>query len=94
MIEEECRAIGLLLISKNKDYNNTALAPVPLLSKLDAEERLKVRIDDKLTRLIHLLDKETPNFESIEDNIGDLNGYLILWRVLRKLKHDSNTKEN
>lgn len=92
MIEKECLELGALLVAKNTDYNNTALNPEHLLSNLDAEERLKVRIDDKLTRLKHLLATKHQNFESIDDNIRDLNGYLILWRILRKIRGHSSGK--
>lgn len=91
LINEECRGLAALLIAKNKDYNNTALAPHAFFSNLPAEERLRVRIDDKITRLVHLFnDSSEPNFESIMDNILDLTGYFVLWRIAKRLEEESS----
>lgn len=64
-----------LLIEKNKSYGNAALSPVRVFSKADPIEQLKVRIDDKLSRLQS--GKEYPG----DDTVKDLTGYLILYLV-------------
>jgi len=62
-----------LLISKNKHYGNSALNPVKVFSKASAEERMHVRMDDKLSRLSNGL-----NSGDGEDALRDLAGYLLL----------------
>lgn len=73
-IKEVCREIEELLISKNRSYGDSALNPTRIFSKCDAVEQIKVRIDDKLSRL-----KSGNAFG--EDVILDLLGYLILLRI-------------
>ena len=63
------------LIEKNISYGNSAIEPVRIFSKAATDEAIRVRIDDKLSRLI----KGT---EFIGDNDeDDLLGYLILLKV-------------
>ena len=40
-----------MLIEKNMKYGDSALNPVRIMSKADSVEQIKVRIDDKLSRL-------------------------------------------
>jgi len=76
-IADECDAIKEMLIAKNAAYGNSALQPVRLFSKADTVEQIRVRIDDKLSRL--------QRGESAgEDVTFDLIGYLILLRVAEK----------
>lgn len=75
-IATKCNAIRDMLLKKNADYGNSALDPVRIFSKADAEEQIKVRIDDKLSRLAGAGEK---NFT--EDTVMDLVGYLILLMV-------------
>jgi len=63
-----------LLIEKNKKYGNAAFDPVRIFSKADKIEQLKVRIDDKLSRILN-------QTEDNEDTLLDLIGYLILLRI-------------
>ena len=83
MIEEECVMINDMLQEKNQAYGNSALDPVRIFSKAHPSEQIRVRIDDKLSRLArgHGLDNE-----SLDDTISDLIGYLILYRVARRLE--------
>jgi hypothetical protein len=69
-----------LLLAKNAAYGNSALDPVRILSKSDPIEQLKVRIDDKLSRI------KRGNGYGDEDAILDLLGYLIMLRIAL---HDS-----
>jgi len=64
-----------LLVTKNEKYGNSALDPIRVFSKVDATEQIKVRLDDKLSRL-----KQAHHTED-EDVILDLLGYLILLRL-------------
>lgn len=66
-----------LLTEKNAKYGNSALEPLRLFSKADPVEQLKVRIDDKLSRI------RTLSFDSAdgEDVLLDLEGYVRLLRL-------------
>lgn len=77
LIEEECAALRDLLVSKNRAYGNAALDPVRIFSKADPEEQIRVRLDDKLSRLAR-------GQAAGEDVELDLMGYLVLLRVARR----------
>ena len=79
-VKEECEAIHKMLIEKNKSYGNSALDPIRCFSKLDPIETIKIRIDDKLSRLMR------GNEYKQEDTTLDLLGYLILLRIASKEK--------
>jgi hypothetical protein len=67
-----------LLLEKNRKYGDSALNPVRIFSKASTLEQLKVRMDDKLSRLRNAADDED------EDPTTDLIGYLILYKVALK----------
>jgi hypothetical protein len=75
LIRQECDDIKALLLEKNRRYGDSALSPVRVFSKSDTIEQIKVRIDDKLSRIISGQDDDT------EDAVVDLIGYLILLRI-------------
>ena len=81
LIDTECESIKQMLISKNQQYGNSFADPVRIFSKATPEEGLRIRIDDKLSRIARGQDAG-------EDTILDLVGYLILLRVLRRV-HDN-----
>ena len=64
-----------MLIEKNISYGDSALTPIRVFSKADNLEQIKVRIDDKLNRIV--------NSESYpgDNDIDDLIGYLILLKI-------------
>lgn len=64
--------IRSLLIEKNRKYGDAALTPVRMMSKASSSEQIKVRIDDKLSRISNQQTDED------EDVAQDLTGYLIL----------------
>ena len=70
-----CDEIKELLLTKNRKYGDSALSPVRVFSKASPLEQLKVRIDDKLSRLKNAQDDED------EDVVTDLIGYLVLYKV-------------
>jgi hypothetical protein len=80
IIREECDSIKRLLLEKNAKYGNSAIKPKRIFSKQNSIEQIKVRIDDKLSRIqnIGLLDSD-------EDTVKDLIGYLILLKVSQKV---------
>jgi hypothetical protein len=70
-----CHEIAQLLIEKNISYGDSALNPARIFSQAGATEQLKVRIDDKLNRVMN-------NQGYAGDNdIDDLIGYLILYKI-------------
>lgn len=71
---EETKA---MLFKKNEAYGNSALDPVRIFSKADSVEQIKVRIDDKLSRLMRGTDFED------ENTVDDLLGYLVLLKIAR-----------
>ena len=79
LIREVCNEILELLIEKNRKYGDSALKPVRIFSSSDAKEQIRVRIDDKLLRIV------SKQLDDDEDVINDLIGYLILLKVAGKM---------
>ena len=67
-----------MLIMKNKAYGESAQNPINIFSKLDSEEAIKARIDDKLSRI-----KKKGITIDTEDTLFDLIGYLFLLILIR-----------
>ncbi len=65
--------VAQTLREKNKAYGDSAANPVRIFSKAHATEAIKVRIDDKLSRIAR-----GSKFLETEDVILDLVGYLAL----------------
>ena len=63
-----------LLVSKNKKYGNSALEPKRIFSSANPTEQIKVRIDDKLSRV-------SAGTNDNEDTVQDLMGYLVLLKI-------------
>ena len=85
----ECDAIARMLIAKNAAYGNSALDPVRIFSRADAAEQIRVRIDDKISRLqrgalLGASDAHSASALAGEDTVLDLIGYLILLRLAEK----------
>jgi hypothetical protein len=70
--------VASMVAMKNRKYGNSALEPVRIFSKADTAEQLRVRIDDKLSRI------RAGAADEDEDPIRDLMGYLILELVRRR----------
>ena len=88
-IKYECRMISDLLCKKNESYGDSACSPIQIFSKLDANEAICARIDDKLSRIANRgLNADT------EDTLFDLIGYLVLLQIARKdaIKASMNVK--
>lgn len=82
-ILSECLSIAEMLLDKNRKYGDSVLSPKAVFSKLSAEERILVRLDDKLARLC------SSQLDDSEDTIFDIIGYLILHRVGFKKRKES-----
>lgn len=64
-------SMGELLITKNKRYGDSALTPLGIFSKKNAEASICTRLDDKLSRI--------KNSNVIRKNdVSDIMGYLVL----------------
>lgn len=81
-IWQTCHLIAQMLIEKNIAYGDSALDPVRIFSKSDAVEQLRVRIDDKLSRLM-----KGTNYVG-DNDIDDLIGYLVLLKIAKE-KNDN-----
>ena len=79
-IAEVCDEMKTMLLQKNRQYGDSVLNPSRFFSHADKEEQIKVRIDDKLSRLVQGND----SLESDDDIIMDLIGYLTLLLVSRR----------
>ena len=73
-IKNTIREIESLLLRKNEQYGDSALKPIGLFARGNPEDLIRVRIDDKLRRLVCGDD----SIESDEDIVLDLAGYLVL----------------
>lgn len=80
-----CDEIKTLLLEKNKKYGDSALNPVRVFSQADVLEQLKVRMDDKLSRI------RTSSADDSEDAYLDLLGYLVLYRVALRQQQAENS---
>lgn len=72
-VHRHLNKIADILISKNKQYANSALDPIRVFSRADRMEQLRVRADDKLSRI--------RNGDTSEDALTDLAGYIILMKI-------------
>ena len=67
--------VGDMLKSKNAAYGDAALTPLRVFSKLDNAAGIRVRLDDKLSRIAR------GDGSGDEDAVKDLLGYLLLLRI-------------
>jgi hypothetical protein len=79
-VRAKTRQIAGLLIEKNRLYGNSALEPMRVFSRADTLEQLRVRMDDKLSRIRN----QQP--DDSEDAYLDLTAYLIIYLVARDQK--------
>ena len=70
-IESVCDALKEFLLAKNKNYGNSATEPLNIFSNLSNIERMKCRMDEKISRI-----KNSP-CDRVNDYV-DLLGYLVL----------------
>ena len=74
-----CVDLAEFLIQKNKAYGDSAVNPLRVMSKADPAEQIRVRMDDKISRLIR-------GMAAGEDAMKDLVGYWVLLQVLERKK--------
>ena len=63
--------IGALLKYKNTKYGDSALKPIKIFSKMEAQESICQRLDDKIARIMN-------SQELRKNDISDTIGYLVL----------------
>jgi hypothetical protein len=80
-----CDRIKNMLLDKNMKYGDSALNPIRIMSQSDSVEQIKVRIDDKLSRL------SQGHVDDDEDVIDDLIGYFVLLKIAKQ--HENVTNE-
>jgi hypothetical protein len=73
-IRDTIKEIEELLIRKNDQYGDSVMEPIGIFAKGNSQDLIRVRIDDKLSRLV----RGNDSIESDEDIVQDLIGYLIL----------------
>jgi hypothetical protein len=74
-IRQVTESMERLLIEKNRRYGDAAINPKNIFSKLPAGEAIKIRLDDKLGRIM------ANGGEPRKNDFSDLIGYLILYCV-------------
>ena len=82
LIAEVFDEMKTLVLQKNNQYGDSVLDPKRYFSSAPTDEQIKVRIDDKINRLVLGND----SLESDDDIIKDLIGYLTLLLVYRRKK--------
>lgn len=86
-LDKILKEIGDLLKKKNASYGDSVLDPIRIFSKANTMEQLRVRIDDKLSRLA----RGEPGLIK-EDIIRDLIGYLVIHEIaMARLAKAQNT---
>lgn len=80
LIADTCDELKAFLLEKNRRYGSSMFEPVRIFSKASADEQIRVRLDDKLSRIVSGQPGET------EDVPLDLTGYLIGLLALRRLE--------
>ena len=60
-----------LSLYKNEKYGDSALNPRNIFSKLNSDEQIRVRLDDKLSRIMN-------SSELRKNDLSDVIGYCVL----------------
>lgn len=70
-----------MLLEKNRAYGNSALDPVRVFSTSDTSEQIRVRLDDKVSRIVKGQDVS-------EDVPGDMLGYLVILKIAEAIERE------
>ena len=74
------KELAKIMYKKHQDYGPMNIAGAPG----GPMNGLRVRMYDKLARLTHLGDSDTPNYETIEDTLIDLANYAIIGLLVQR----------
>lgn len=80
-----------LLLEKNLAYGDSALNPIRIFSKAEADEQIRVRLDDKLSRMMRGAADARANIP--EDTVRDLVNYLALLQAAERFADVRNSPE-
>ena len=83
-IRARCAQLAEFLVGKNRAYGNSAGDPVRVFSRADKLEQIRIRMDDKLSRIARGVRLEETD-ESVDDTKRDLAGYLVLEAVISEI---------
>jgi len=72
--------VGATLVEKNAAYGDSVGRPLRVFSRATADEQIRVRIDDKLSRVA----RGARGLGDAEDTLLDLVGYLALLAGARR----------
>ncbi len=75
-----CNKLAEVLSEKNIRYNNSVFSPLGIFSTLTPLEGAKIRLDDKLKRIIAMTAGMS---DDKEDAVFDLMGYLVCYHVIK-----------
>jgi len=79
-IAEAVVEFGEKLLKKNSDYGSSVWKVPTLAPNCSVSEAIFVRMSDKIERINSLRKNGTAEIdESLEDTIGDLGAYCVLW---------------
>lgn len=76
-VTAKCEELKNMLLEKNRRYGDSALNPRRVFSTADSLEQLRVRMDDKLSRIANLAKIDGDS----EDAWFDLAGYIVLYII-------------
>lgn len=85
-VREVVDGVARMLVEKNAAYGDSALSPLRIFSKAEVTEQIRVRLDDKLSRLAR-------GSSAGEDVELDLIGYLVLLRIARKREASASNND-
>jgi hypothetical protein len=86
-LDNTCRELSDLLISKHKDYGPKNISQAPG----GAVNGLRVRMHDKLARINNLIDSgANPEHESLEDSFKDMANYAIIGLLVLRKQWDND----
>lgn len=77
--------VAATLTAKNRRYGDSAASPLRIFSRAEADEQLRVRIDDKLSRIAHARGADD------EDTLLDLCGYLALLAAVGEVSREGRS---
>lgn len=75
--------VRTMLVEKNRKYGDSVLTPKRVFSRASLTEQVRVRMDDKVSRLM------SAQGDDEEDAMKDLLGYLIIFEIA-KLREKEN----
>lgn len=92
VIADQALILACTVIRKNMDYGSSVFQTPVLAPDMDVDAGIRVRMSDKIQRMVNLMDGEGAVDESLMDTMGDLAGYAMLWMVAQKMGYGESPK--